>query len=498
MARTISVEILGDSTSVERAFARSAKAAQKFKQDVGGAGVTSTLNRQAEAVKSITAAEQDLIRVRSRKASSIGPFRVAGVGLGAGLGLFAATQAVRELGDRLETTGQAAFTTEGRLKNMASALTRGNLVGAFEALRRVPQTLEEIGFSAALGRDRIAALREVAAGMPSVFGNMAGGAQAYSEAMDRQRAIIEAAGTANRELAQAQLDLIASGEQAAFMFDLMADAASRMGQQFLSQAGAVVTFKGAVDDLVRAGRGEFVGGPPSPPRRAFHPSIGPLSPSQRRELDLIGKEAVDRIPLLQDRLRQLNNQLADFHGNQEQRLKILTNVRNTEAEIAGIYKDQAAARRASADAAAAEAKRAADAARRAVEALKDRAAAIKSALLSRLGDRQTDVLNRRALRDAKEQLRVARLLGGPKGTRLARERLQDVRFDMLRAQIERAPASLTAGGRFALGNIVTINVHGVTDPEAVARKVAEVLQRRRRHTTTQTRGPAAGTAAGAH
>jgi hypothetical protein len=130
------------------------------------------------------------------------------------------------------------------------------------------------------------------------------------------------------------------------------------------------------------------------------------------------------------------------------------------------------------------------------QALKDRADAIKSAVLERLERRQTDILNRRALRDAQARLRLARALGGPQGTRLARENLQDVLFDMRRARIEAAPAQLTAGGRFQLGNLVTINVNGVTDPNQVAIKVAEVLTKRGRRSSQPTRGAAAGSAGG--
>jgi hypothetical protein len=132
-----------------------------------------------------------------------------------------------------------------------------------------------------------------------------------------------------------------------------------------------------------------------------------------------------------------------------------------------------------------------DQVRAANEALKDRAEAIKSAVLDRLQRRQTDILNKRALADAREQLRIARQIGGPKGIQEATRALQDVRFDILRARIEAAPATLTAGGRFQLGNVITINIHGITDPEAVARRVDAILRRRRRRTTTQQRGPVA-------
>ena len=52
-------------------------------------------------------------------------------------------------------------------------------------------------------------------------------------------------------------------------------------------------------------------------------------------------------------------------------------------------------------------------------------------------------------------------------------------------------ATLTAGGRFALAGVV-INVNGVTDPEAVARRVAEVLRRRASRNNKQRRGTRTG------
>lgn len=144
-----------------------------------------------------------------------------------------------------------------------------------------------------------------------------------------------------------------------------------------------------------------------------------------------------------------------------------------------------------ADAASKSAKKALEAAN---EQRKTLAANIKSAVLERLRARQTDILNRRALVDAQEQLRLAKKLGGPQGIRAAQRNIQDVRFDMLTARLERAPATLSPAGRFAFGGVV-ININGVTDPDAVARKVEAILRRRQRHTSSPMRGPAAGATA---
>ena len=114
------------------------------------------------------------------------------------------------------------------------------------------------------------------------------------------------------------------------------------------------------------------------------------------------------------------------------------------------------------------------------EALKERADAIKSPVIERLQRRQTDILNKRALADAKEQLRIARQLGGrPRHPRSHAKASRTSSSTVLQARVEAAPATLTAGGQFTFGNMVTINIHGVTDPEAVANRVAEILKKRR-------------------
>jgi hypothetical protein len=125
------------------------------------------------------------------------------------------------------------------------------------------------------------------------------------------------------------------------------------------------------------------------------------------------------------------------------------------------------------------------------QTLRDRADAIKSAVLDRLQQRQTGVENQRALKDAQAALRTARLLGGPGGIRLAQRGVSDARFAILQARLEAAPATLRAG-TFALGNVITVNVHGSESPEKVAAQVVAIIQRKSRHTSSQSRGPTAG------
>ena len=286
--------------------------------------------------------------------------------------------------------------------------------------------------------------------------------------------VSRAAGGVTKEQAKALLDEAAALELAATNTGRLLDETDRLGRLFVTQSGALVRFTGYVDDLVRVGRGEPRDtGTPTPMPTPYQAPLMPLSPSQRREIALIGAEAMERIPLLQDRLQQLNNMLKAGNVTNKERLTITTNIANTEKEIAGIYEDQAAKIKA------------------ANEELKNRAEAIKSAVIERLQRRQTDVLNKRALADAKEQMRIARQLGGPAGIQMAARELQDVRFDIMRARLEAAPATLTKGGQFTMAGVV-ININGITDPDQVAAKVAAILKRRNRHTTTQTRGPGAG------
>ena len=107
--------------------------------------------------------------------------------------------------------------------------------------------------------------------------------------------------------------------------------------------------------------------------------------------------------------------------------------------------------------------------------------------------------NKRELRDAKERLRIARQLGTALGIRTAREGPADVQRRHPPDAASRTPRPRsTKGGQFALGNIVTINIHGVTDPAEVARRVDDILKKRRRRTTTQARPTNAATPDGRH
>ena len=82
------------------------------------------------------------------------------------------------------------------------------------------------------------------------------------------------------------------------------------------------------------------------------------------------------------------------------------------------------------------------------------------------------------LRRSEGTTRIARQLGG--GITAAKERVADARFEQTQARLEAAPATLTAGGRFQFAGVV-ININGVTDPAAVANRVAAILKKRQAH-----------------
>jgi hypothetical protein len=114
--------------------ARRAFAAANAQAAVSETALAATTRAETRATIEATAADNELFRVRSRRASSVGPLRLAGIGLGAGVAIFTATQALRELSEELEVTGDEAGTTEGKLRNFGSNLLTGDLVGAFKGL----------------------------------------------------------------------------------------------------------------------------------------------------------------------------------------------------------------------------------------------------------------------------------------------------------------------------------------------------------------------------
>lgn len=135
--------------------------------------------QEAAQARAAAAEEERLVRVRSRRASSVGPFRVAGIGLLAGTALFSATRALGDLTDALSVSGNEATTWQGKLRNAGASVLSGDVVGAFKALtnetytynaaqltliNQTPQAEEALlalGKGADLARSRLTELQKV-------------------------------------------------------------------------------------------------------------------------------------------------------------------------------------------------------------------------------------------------------------------------------------------------------------------------------------------------
>jgi hypothetical protein len=131
--------------------------------------------------------------------------------------------------------------------------------------------------------------------------------------------------------------------------------------------------------------------------------------------------------------------------------------------------------------------------KQAAQARKDEASAIKSSVLALLGRKQTFKTDERAITDAMNALKLARIIGGPQGILKAQQALSDARYQRTVDRISNASASLGAPNgsgaeAFRLGS-VTINVNGAMSPDQVAEKVLEKLGlRHKKQVAAQPRG----------
>jgi hypothetical protein len=145
----------------------------------------------------------------------------------------------------------------------------------------------------------------------------------------------------------------------------------KFNQTMIDGQSALVKFTGAVDDLNRArGAAAIAAVPPTVPEVAF------LTPAQRTQIELIGQTGLQRIPELQQLLRDYNAELKTAIALGEDEYAIRSAIASTEAEIAAIREADRKARAAEAERLRREAERrqreAAERARRARELAKAR------------------------------------------------------------------------------------------------------------------------------
>lgn len=134
---------------------------------------------------------------------------------------------------------------------------------------------------------------------------------------------------------------------------------------------------------------------------------------------------------------------------------------------------------------------AADALKDQADALRARAEKFKQGVLNALDRKQEGVDVSRDLRDAQDQLKIARAVGGKIGLRNAIEGVADARRSEARFRAEGATFTGNAAGGVNIASSV-ININGADDPEAIARKVMQHLQRRGKQHAPQFTGRAPG------
>jgi len=134
------------------------------------------------------------------------------------------------------------------------------------------------------------------------------------------------------------------------------------------------------------------------------------------------------------------------------------------------------------------------------QVFKDEADAIKSAALTLLDAKTSKIQNQRELEDAKAKMKVARMLGGPIGIKMAARELEDVNNAILRRQLEEKAVKVSEGPRGPVDTLkigagigsVTININSNQDPEQIAKQVLAALQKRGKQGSSQSRGTIAG------
>jgi hypothetical protein len=283
-----------------------------------------------------------------------------------------AYQASRHLEDSLTTTGEEAFTTSGRLRNAAAALLNLDVVGAAQAFERQPKNLEELGISAVEASNRMGALQAVANGTAKEIAKQASATTDGRAAWKSYNAIVDEAGTANRELAQELINQVAALQAADNAQNALADSTARLGQAFRTAAGDAVTFKGAADDvgglrgpglvdqinaeLEVARRGKIFGS-----GAAFTP-IGPAAKNAAAQSIAQAQDDLPEVLRLQKQERErLQKALENSTGNVKQRTALNAQLAQASASVIGTQK----AIESNAKAAAAAAAAARDAAARA-------------------------------------------------------------------------------------------------------------------------------------
>lgn len=228
-------------------------------------------------------------------------------GLAIGAGLFAAGSAANTAGDAFKFFAGRSTETSNALTDLGDVLR--NPTRLFEVLARQTernrQTLETL---AGTVRDANSATRLLTLANAAQSMGLDDLADKYREQAAALTAA--AAATAAADFAQREYNVTV-----------------------LDGVNALVAFKGAADDMAGmrgVGLAETIRRTPTPGR----PSQGLfLTPSERREIALLGAQGLKRIPLLQDRVAQLNAQLERGVKSHAAFERISERIARTQAEI---------------------------------------------------------------------------------------------------------------------------------------------------------------------
>lgn len=284
-----------------------------------------------------------------------------------GFAVNAAYQASARLQEALTTTGRAAFTTEGRLKNLGASLLGGDVIGAFEALRRQPKTLDELGISITQASNRMDALQKVADGTAQKMLEQARNADNSKEAYARYQKVVDEAGTSNQKLARELVQQVSALKAAENAQNSLADATSRLGTVFRDVTGQAVTFKGAVDDIAGPrgpGLVDQINAALELAKRGQQgaPAPKPIGPSARNANALLVAQAngdLDEVIRLQKvEQARLAKAIENSHGNVKQREQLARDYAAATAAVVSTAKQIEAQNKAEAQAAATAAKQA--------------------------------------------------------------------------------------------------------------------------------------------
>lgn len=344
--RQLIVKIVGDDKSLQAAFARSTASTKAFASNVnrslsGGVSVGKSFDPLLGRVKESQARADEL----SKRLAALDD-TAAGGGvdkLGAGLGavalragiatvaINATYQGARHLQDALQATGAEAFTTEGKLRNLAASLLSGDVVGGLQALRAQPKTLEDLGISAVEASNRMAALSTVAHANVDALREQSGQSDEGAARWNAYTQAVDEAGTGSKRLAQELINQVAAIQAADNAQNALADSTSRLGSIFRTSTGDAVAFKGAVDDIagprgpglvdqINAAFEQSRGG------RFGRPAGRPIGPSARNAAaQTVAQASGDLNELL--RLQKIERDRAakafeNSHGNVKQRTRL--------------------------------------------------------------------------------------------------------------------------------------------------------------------------------